>query len=78
MSRAGSDAGVFETISAWRCSLSHTAHRKDEPIPPGAQKEQRSRHAPASSARWQLAVGLFVAIGCLATAGYAFVENFWG
>ena len=31
-----------------------------------------------SSGRWQLPVGLFVALGCLVTAGYAVVETFWG
>jgi hypothetical protein len=33
---------------------------------------------PASSARWQVPVGIFVALGCLVTAGYAIVETFWG
>lgn len=28
--------------------------------------------------RWQMAVGLFVAVGCVATAAYAVVETFWG
>jgi hypothetical protein len=27
---------------------------------------------------WQLTVGLFVALGCLATVAYTIVENFWG
>jgi hypothetical protein len=35
-----------------------------------------SRHA--SNARWQVPVALFVALGCLATAGYTWIETFWG
>lgn len=32
----------------------------------------------ASSRGWQLIIGVIVLLGCLATAGYAFVETFWG
>ena len=28
--------------------------------------------------RWQLPVGLFVALGCLVTVAYAIGETFWG
>lgn len=31
-----------------------------------------------SSMIWQVAVGAFVALGCLLTAGYVWVETFWG
>jgi hypothetical protein len=31
-----------------------------------------------SSRTWQLAVGAFVALGCLVTAAYAWIETFWG
>ena len=37
--------------------------------------EERAR---AFSRKWQIAVAVLVAIGCLLTAGYAFVENFSG
>jgi hypothetical protein len=30
------------------------------------------------SRSWQIAVGAFVALGCLVTLGYTIVETFWG
>jgi hypothetical protein len=29
-------------------------------------------------AKWEIWVGILVAVGMIATAGYAFVETFWG
>jgi hypothetical protein len=34
--------------------------------------------AAAKSRRWQLLVGVLIAIGCLVTAGFAVVQTFWG
>lgn len=40
---------------------------------------ERTSNVPADqSRRWQAVVAVFVALGCLATAGYAIVETFWG
>ena len=32
----------------------------------------------STGAKWQIWAGVVVAVGSLATAGYAFVETFWG
>jgi hypothetical protein len=32
----------------------------------------------AHEAKWQIWVAALVVLGCLATAGYAIVETFWG
>jgi hypothetical protein len=32
----------------------------------------------SSSRTWQLAVGAFVALGCLVTVAYTWIETFWG
>lgn len=32
----------------------------------------------ASSKVWQIWAGVIVLLGCIATAAYAVVENFWG
>ena len=37
--------------------------------------EERAR---VWSRKWQIAVAVLVAVGSLATAGYAWVETFWG
>ena len=42
-----------------------------------AETTEQSSDQPSRSA-WQGWVGAFVALGCLATAGYAVVETFWG
>ncbi|MEA3002916.1 MAG: hypothetical protein QOH81_1704 [Sphingomonadales bacterium] len=33
---------------------------------------------PAEKPKWPLWLGLFVALGCVATVGYAFYESLWG
>jgi hypothetical protein len=31
-----------------------------------------------STRGWEVAVAVFVVLGCFATAGYALIETFWG
>lgn len=40
--------------------------------------DQQSEPVHAHEAKWQRWVAALVVLGCLATAGYAIVETFWG
>jgi hypothetical protein len=40
--------------------------------------EHNDAEAKAFARKWQIAVAVLVAVGSLVTAGYAWVETFWG
>jgi hypothetical protein len=42
------------------------------------EQDQGSEPPHAYQAKWQTWAVVVVILGCLATAGYAFVETFWG
>jgi hypothetical protein len=40
--------------------------------------EYNEERALANARKWQIAVGVLVLVGSILTAGYAYVETFWG
>ena len=36
------------------------------------------KEAPAHKTRWEVPVGIFVALGIVATIALAFIESWWG
>jgi hypothetical protein len=45
---------------------------------PMADASPSRSEEPPSARVWQIWAAVLVALGCLATAGYAMVETFWG
>jgi hypothetical protein len=39
---------------------------------------EQSSDQESQSRRWQIGIGLLIALGCLATASYTVIETFWG